>query len=359
MGNAIADITDLQVGMDFRRPEYRHEVFHRFYEFHLKYQAHPGCVYYIMPYLAQEWDGEQMLWFAYINGHTQNPVTSMIIFDEFPMLEMTDDLEDWFNTNWKLLPFDTDRRYQKKDFPAAVKWYRKLTEDKQLKFFSQFTDGVPYSNFNRLWYLVYGKFPTFGRLSAFSYLEYLRVMGLNIDCSSLFLSDMEGSRSHRNGLAIVLGKDEWDFKNGQKPVYTKDDLGFLEMEGTMLLEEALMRAAGQDWEYDVSFFTLESALCTYKSWHRPNRRYPNVYNDMLYDRIRQAEKLWPEKNFKIFWDIRNDSLPAHLLREHNPKDPGLVPAKQNHYLETGQPVMMSRDWECFDNPFDREIWKDL
>lgn len=35
-------------------------------------------------------------------------------------------------------------------------------------------------------------------------------------------------------------------------------------------------------------FTLESALCTYKSWHRPNRRYVNVYSDMLHGRIDEA-----------------------------------------------------------------------
>lgn len=354
MGNAV---TDLQVGMDFRRPEYRREVFHRFYEFHLRYQCHPGCVYYTMPYLAEGWDGEQMLWFAYINGHTQNPVTSMIIFDEFPMLEMTESLEDWFNVNWKLLPFDTDRRYQKKDFPAAVNWYRESTEGKQLRYFTQFTDGDPYSNFDKLWGLVYSKFPTFGRLSTFSYLEYLRIMGLNIDCSNLFLDDIAGSRSHRNGLAIVLGKDEWDFRK-DRPVYTPEAMEYLKEEGAILLEEAKERAKGSYWEYDVSYFTMESALCTYKSWHRPNRRYPGVYNDILYNRIKQAEQLWPKMNFRVFWEARN-TFPRYLMREWNPRDPGLVPVKQNHYLETGEVIMMSKDWECFDNPFDREIWKDL
>lgn len=355
MGLLIEDITDLKVGMDFRKPQYRHEVFQRFYEFHLKYYAHPGCVYYIMPYLSEEWDHEQALWFAYINGHTQNPVTSMIIFDHFPGLETTDGLEDWFNANWKLLPFDMDRRYQKKDFPAAVKWYRRLTNDKQLEYFVRFLQAEPYTNFNQLWGVVFGKFPSFGRLGAFSYLEYLKIMGVKVDCSSLFLRDITGSRSHRNGLAIVLGRDDWDFKK-ERPFYTEDDMDFLEMEGTMLLEEALMRAKGQPWEEDVSFFTLESALCTYKSWHRPNRRYPNVYNDMFHDRIKQAERLWPDRDFGVFWEARKNTLPRHLLREFNPNDPGLVPEKQNHYLETGEVVMMSRDWPCFDNPFDRKIW---
>ena len=56
----IPEVQDLQVGMDFRRPEFRREVFLRFYEFHLQYRAHPGCVYFVMPYLytAFKWDRE-------------------------------------------------------------------------------------------------------------------------------------------------------------------------------------------------------------------------------------------------------------------------------------------------------------
>jgi hypothetical protein len=39
--------------MDFRNPKYRREVFLRFYEFHLKYKAHPGGVYIAFPYIQK------------------------------------------------------------------------------------------------------------------------------------------------------------------------------------------------------------------------------------------------------------------------------------------------------------------
>jgi len=39
--------------MDFRDPKYRREVFLKFYEFHLKYNIHPGCVYFAIPWLAK------------------------------------------------------------------------------------------------------------------------------------------------------------------------------------------------------------------------------------------------------------------------------------------------------------------
>ncbi len=45
----LKEVKDLKGGMDFRHPQYRREVFLRFYEFHLKYRTHPGCVYFLFP----------------------------------------------------------------------------------------------------------------------------------------------------------------------------------------------------------------------------------------------------------------------------------------------------------------------
>ena len=53
-----------------------------------------------MPYLAEAegWDQEQKLWFAYLNGNTQNPVTSYILIKRYPRLQDLDieQLEEWF-----------------------------------------------------------------------------------------------------------------------------------------------------------------------------------------------------------------------------------------------------------------------
>jgi hypothetical protein len=121
----VPEVQDLQVGMDVRKPEHRREVFLHFYEFHLKYRAHPGCVYFVMPYLYKtfKWDREARLWFAFLNGNTQNPVTSWIIFQRFPNLSKLKiaDLDKWFNKEFKRLAFDTDRRHQKSDFTDSVR----------------------------------------------------------------------------------------------------------------------------------------------------------------------------------------------------------------------------------------------
>lgn len=346
--------------MDFRKPEYRREVFLRFYEFHLRHRSHPGCVYYLMPQLAlrNAWTMEQRLWFAFLNGNTQNPVTSWLIMRRFPdiCLATSEKVQEWFNANWAKLQFDTDRRHHKRIFPLAVQKYRDLTLDDQQGFFEKLcASSSEEANFETCW-KAKDQFYGFGRLSMFSYLEYLRIMGLPIQCNNLFLSDLDGSKSHRNGLCKVLGRDDldWHDSNPAFPGYSAEVMVWLIEEAAILLCEARERFRGEPFVNDAGFFTLESALCTYKGWHRVNRRYPNVYNDMLWGRIKWAEEKWGEE-LTEFWQIRNESLPDYLLLEKSPNDPGLCKKKQNHYRLTGQPVMMHREWACFANDFNAEI----
>jgi hypothetical protein len=368
--NNIPEVSNLELGMDFRLPQYRREVFLRFYEFHLKYRAHPGGVYYMLPYFRKTLGltPEQSMWMGFLNGNTQHIVSTWILFKRFPSLENLDidALSKFFNDNWARLSWDTDRRYQKKDFIEAVKCYRKLVDTfgqgSQLEYFSH-TFGeaeTPEDRFVKVWDEVKKRFLSFGRLATFSYLEYLRIQRLPIDCNQLFLEDMSGSKSHRNGLARVLGRDDLDWHKDLTfdGKYGPGQIEWLSREAEMLLNEAKVRMASypKDIQRDVSYFTMESTFCTYKSWHRKNRRYANVYNDMFYERIKLAEKNWPEENLSEFWKAREDNLPAYLLREKNPNDPGLCPEKQNHYRLTGQVTCMSKEWPEFDNPFDRKIW---
>ncbi len=328
---------------DYRRVEHRRNVFLDFYEFHLKYGAHAGAVYYAFPYLFKRlrMTDEQKLWFVYINGNTQNVVTTLRIYEAFPDIDAlrdgTYDLQVWFDNNASTLPWDTDRRYTRPSFVKAVSNYLEQLGDKtQREFFTDIscTDDI-HENFRRVWKVVIKNFETFGRLSTFSYLEYLRIAGINLDCDWLFFEDISGSKSHRNGLCKVLGRDDLDWYKENKPTYTDEILEWLNAEGANLLEEARAKID----HHDVSYFTLETTLCCYKGWHRVNRRYPNVYNDMFYDRIRKAEQLW-DTRLDIFWDCRREMLPKELRLEDNILDKGLCPAKQNHYRLTGEVIMM-------------------
>jgi|SRR5215469_23471 len=347
-------LPELRAGSDFREPEYRREVFLRFYEFHLRYRAHPGCVYYVMPWLRETlgWSEEQALWYAFLNGNTQHPPSSWLLFQNAETPRRAEQMLDWFHhpSVYPKLAFDTDRRHHKKVLAESVRHYTTWLDGRSQ---SRAIREVAKGGWPAMWKWASSLY-SFGRLSAFSYLEYLRIMGIEFDCEDLMLEDREGSRSHRNGLCIVLGRDDLDWHasnprfNGQ---YSETTLRWLRREAEGLLTDMRRRAIGQPWAYDVSYFTLESALCTYKSWHRVNRRYPNVYNDMLYDRLRNAERAWSGVSFELFWKARSDSLPVGLRLEDNPFDPGCVPVKQNHYRTTGQVIVMDHDWPCFSNDF--------
>jgi hypothetical protein len=352
-------VTDLRYGMDFREPKYRREVFLRFYEFHLIHRTHPGCVYFAFPWLQKHYglDEEQMLWMAFINGCSQNIVTTDLIFQRFPDVMDVDlhELNTWWNEIHTKLKvgggWDLDRRYfkiGKTGFPACVERYQTLvraygSQTAMFKDLCRVNDK--YQNYRQVWKYVRECFITFGRLSAFSYIEYLRIVGLNVDCDELYLDDIKGSRSHRNGICKVLGRDDLDWWKDTVE-YDDQTILWLTGEGAKLLQEAKERIDHKD----VSYFTLESTLCNYKSWHRPDRRYPNVYADMFHDRIKYAESQWGNQ-FDIFWQMRDECLPDDLLLEKNPCDVGVTKIKQNHYRLTGQPVMMDTMFNCFKNEY--------
>lgn len=353
---------DLPIGADLRQPQFRREVFLRFYEFHLENRSHPGCVYFAIPWLVKthKLDEEQALWLAFLNGNTQNIVTSWLLFQDHPYPEARG-LSAWFEKNYERLAWDTDRRYHRKDFLKSVDRYRDLVGSSQKRYFQKLPGKTEVEKFDSLWTALRKDFYTFGRLSAFSYSEYLRIVGVPVECGTLFLRDLEGSKSHRNGLAKVLGRDDLDWfrETSFTGDYTEEEFEWLEKEARKLLEEARERIVKNKAinPREVTYFTLESALCTYKSWHRKNRRYANVYSDMLHNRIRVAEKQFgKEPGVTQFWRCREECLPAHLLLERCTFDPGLVPEKQNYYRETGRPIMMSKRWPELDNAFDRKIW---
>jgi len=358
---------ELKKGMDFRKPEYRREVFLRFYEFHLKYRAHPGAVYFMFPYLQKrfELDMEDMLWVTFINGLSQHIVTTWDIFSKFPKFTADkDEVQQYILDNWKLLGWDMDRRYVKTKFGESLEKYQQLIKDStesntQVEYWDRLcnTDDE-YENFRNCWAEVMNKFAYFGRLSTFSYLEYQRIIGLNLDCDNLFLEDMKGSQSHRNGICKVLGRDDMDWHDKLNPYfegYREEHIEWLTDEGAKLLEESRERFKDKEFYRDVSYFTLESTLCCYKSWHRKNRRYPNVYMDMFHDRIRKAEEASEgTKDMSLFWEARKENLPENLRIEDVPGDVGLKPEKQNHYLQTGQVIMMNEEWSCFENNYNKK-----
>jgi hypothetical protein len=123
-------VTELKAGQDFRRPELRREVFLRFYAWSVKYKSFPGGVHYALPYLADalELDLEQRYWLAWLNANTQNPVTSLLLLQAAPRLRDWRAAVDFWRAHYKLLDWDTDRRYHKARFEDALTGYASATD---------------------------------------------------------------------------------------------------------------------------------------------------------------------------------------------------------------------------------------
>lgn len=322
--------------IDYRLPQNREAYFYALYKMNLEHGVMPGLVYLYMPALAKAngWNAEDKLWFAFLNGMTQNPITSLRMFQRLsecpPAGAPLKGFEEWFNANWDTLQFDTDRRYQKKDTLPAIRRYAELVEKHGSQ--EQMLTGA----YADLWKLVREEYYTFGRLSSFSYLEYVNIMGFGNDCDDLIFSDKSGSKSHRNGMLFLIGKDElvWDKRldNGQDGNYNNFKMmcGFLAASADVHVEK--FKALNPDVP-NVGRFTFESNLCTFKN-HFFGRRYPGVYADMAQDRIEWADERGQQEHTEVFKGMREALLPEWLRRECQagyPKNPGAL------FPETGVP----------------------
>lgn len=337
--------------VDWRLPGNRREAFQRFYSFHLKYQSHPGMVYSYLPAIAQAYDldDDGRAWLAWLNGNTQNPATSLLLLQQAPVAGAWRKAVDFWNDNYALMDWDTDRRHQKAKFGEATEQWAQAHAGGPADAWH----AAGAAGWDATWAHAKDQ-PHMGRLSAWSMIEYARILLGNAvvpDAGSWMLEDKSGSRSHRNGVALVAGYDSV-YWGAEVP----DLLGLvpgLTSYADGLLAEARRRNPGSP---DVGRLTMESALCTYKSWHKPNRRYPNVYADMAYTRLRKAEARFG-KQFELLWYTRALTMPDHLLLEFMPHDPGLGPAKANHYLETGEVIMMDQEYPDMRNAFNDAVAK--
>lgn len=325
---------------DWRLPAHRREAFLRFYAFHLEHRAHPGMVYSWLPAIADHLnaDDDQRAWIVWLNANTQNPVTTLLLLQQADHPARWRKVVDFWNKHFVDLQWDTDRRHQKSKFGEATeRWAAGRRPGDRWRSLETWPAAWNYAT----------SLPYMGRLSAWSMIEYARILfGPAVpDAPTMLLGDKAGSRSHRNGLALVDGYDSTFWGVNDTPVGLYTDLEILADE---LLADVTVDSTHA--AEGISRLSLESALCTYKGWHKPRRRYPGVYADMAYDRL-----LWAEarhgRRFDVLWDARERDLPEYLRLEASPYDPGCVPAKQDHYRLTGQPVMMERTYHDMQSEF--------
>lgn len=322
---------------DYRLPENRLEYFEALYKLNLKTGIMPGLVYLYMPALAKiyNWDAEQKLWFAFLNGLTQNPITSLRLFNQLPEVPPAGaaltKFDEWFNSEWATLQFDTDRRYGKKETVLAIKSYAKTIQEygSQEKLFTS-------DNFSFLWGVVTGNFHSFGRLTTFSYLEYVKIMGFGADCNNLLFEDKSGSKSHRNGALLLNGFDSIVHDKRMNNGFDGNYPNFSKMCEYLSEDARTKMGVFKNLNPDVpnvGYFTWESNLCTFKN-HFFGRRYPGVYADMAQERIEWADNVGQQKTTAVFKEMRSGLLPT-WLRSECEKERLTIKQKAAYFPETG------------------------
>ena len=321
--------------VDYRLAENRHSYFTQLYRLNLEYKVMPGLVYLYLPELRQHygWDDETALWAAFLNGLTQSPITTIRMLQVLPSCPPAGaaltSFAEWFNAEWANLHFDTDRLKNKRNTVQAIKSYAAVVAEHG----SQAAMLNPASSYVKLWQTAQ-RFYSMGRLSCFSYLEYVKIMGFGADCDDLMFDDKAGSRSHRNGMMFLLGYDEqvWDKRanNGFHGNYSN-----LTRLAAYLDEQAYDFLKSFDPHPDANNFTLESQCCQFKN-HFFARRYPGVYADIAWDRIQWYDQRSMTQLTHIFKRMRADHLPE-WLREECESKPVPRKVKASMFIETGAP----------------------
>ena len=274
-----------------------------------------------------EYNIEQKLWLVWLYGTTYHFPTAYIIWNEFPDMELVgvDRLEKWNNENYSRLRYQTDTKWNKGHLPAMFKSYKEwVGERSQREAFAEHITDDPVETFYNLWEVVNG-WHKFGRYSSWFYLQSLKqCAGINLDVDSLWLHDVSGSRSHRNGLCYAVNKPELV---DQK--LSETDLDFLNKEAAEILAEVKNRFP--DVAHKADYFAMETCLCSYKKLYRKrDGRYLGYYLDRQAEEIQKCEKdNWIGINWTPMWQAREETCRKEYLTNSINK------GKMEIYLDSG------------------------
>jgi hypothetical protein len=302
---------------DYRLLENRREAFIKWYHWSIHFDDCDPAIF-MTNYLFDrfEHNQEQKLWIAWIYGTTYHFPTAWIIWNEFPDFELVDQerLEEWNSKNYKRLRYQTDTKYNKGHLPAQYASYRDWVfknGKSQREAFNSFLwkpdcIDAPYENFANLYDELSNNLHKFGRYTTWFYLQTLKhCCGIPIQPTTLLLSDYSGSRSHRNGLCLALGKDDWIDKK-----LTPEEYRWMEDQAIEIQIEVAKRvyATRPDRLHFVDKFSMETALCSFKKIFRVKRgRYLGYYLDRQAEEISQVEKDgWDGIFWKPLWDSRTE-----------------------------------------------------
>lgn len=315
----------------------RQETFLRWWLYQLRtFDCDPAI--YAMKYIIRrlELNVEQRYWFCWIYANTYQLPTAWVIFNEFPDFENTpvDRLDKWCKANKARLPYQKDQKWLRGCLGETFASYKANIGgcDTQDEFFQMFLGNVaPISNRDnstRVWTMVTKGFHKFGRYTAWFYLQALKeVCGLPLEPTSLML-DSDASATHRAGLCLALGRDEWAAKG------TKFDsrmLRELDDGAAGLLTRAKAFPGLSRLPVGADYFSMETSLCAFKKlFRREQGRYLGFYLDRFAEDITKTASCdWPGINWDLLWDARNECLLPEL------NNSGVAKSKYDLFLDYG------------------------
>ena len=276
-----------------------------------------------------EYNREERYFFAWLY-HTYNLCTAFIVKNECPDQELASEerLEQWNNQNYSRIHYDTDTKWSKGHIAAMYKSYHEFVGNSTQHYkFTLFCQGSPQENFDRLWKVIINDWWKMGRYSAWFVLQtYKHTCGLPIEPSSLFLNDYTGSKSHRNGLCLAAGKDEWVNQR-----LTPKEYAWLEGFSQDVIQEARVRWPRFRSQFDA--FSLETVGCSYKKLFRVKRgRYCGFYLDRMSEQITKAENSgW----YGIDWNVLHQMREEVIGNKWAPMGAQISNSKMSHFLDTG------------------------
>lgn len=358
--HGIPEISTIHKGDDLRRPELRKEVFIRFYEFMTMYGIHTELIYIYIPALIKEyhWTKEQALWFSFLMGCSENIFMAWYVFNKFPELPIKnlDEFERWHKADWRRLVYDKDCKYNKGFLVEQTKSYINLLQGRtQEEYFNQFYDPDKEKWFDNLWNASL-KIYKFGRVMAWTYLEFLKVAsGWDFRFSNYFINDQSGSCSIRNGILYLMGREElqvWRKAENGITCHSKELMKDLDRYAEGITQEIENRFKDKPWSNRVGRETIETLLCGIKQYFHGSS-YLGYYVDYVHDALIKAASRYPNTDFSLFWRVRKEQLPRKLLVEFNPNDPGFCAEKKVFFRNTGAMPMISVMDNVFDCEWDR------
>lgn len=303
--------------MDEQLTKTRRELFIRWYAWSLKYGDCDPAVW-MTNYVNDRYEhnSEQKLWFCWLYGNTYNLPTAWVLMNEFPDFELAtvDRITQWNTENYKRLRYQVDTKWNKGHLPVMFASYKKfIGNQSQQDFFESLQGDNEYETFGNIWKAANSNLYKFGRYSTWFYCQHLRhTGGIHCDADRLMLDDYSGSRSHRNGLLLALGKDDLYDQRLTKGEYTD-----LESVARDILSE--MRDRFPTLRDEIDFFTMETALCAFKKIFREHHgRYLGYYLDRQSEEIMQAERDgWDGIEWNVLWQARQETLRVAQLAMQN------------------------------------------